>query len=95
MISNCVLNLLPDEHKPQVWREIYRVLKVGGKVIVSDVLARKELSEEMKLNAALLVGCVAGAALVEDVEKWMREARLEGECPDFYLGLFSWSNCVK
>jgi hypothetical protein len=71
------------------------VLKVGGKVIVSDVLARKELSEEMKMNAALLVGCVAGAALVEDVEKWMREARLEGECPDFYLGLFSWSNCVK
>jgi arsenite methyltransferase len=88
------LNLLPDGHKPQVWREIYRVLKVGGRVIVSDVLARKELSEEMKKNAALLVGCVAGAALVENVEKWMREVGLEGECPDFYLRIFSCSNCV-
>lgn len=71
------------------------MLKEGGRVIVSDVLARKELSEEMKKNAALLVGCVAGAALVEDVEEWMREVGFEGECLNFYLGVFSWSNCIK
>ena len=63
VLSNCVINLSPD--KPQVWREIFRVLKQGGKVSVSDLALISPLPENIQAMAAALVGCVAGAALVE------------------------------
>jgi len=63
-LSNCVINLSPD--KPQVWREIFRVLKPGGKIAVSDLALLKPLPDEIRKMAAALVGCVAGAALVEE-----------------------------
>jgi Methylase involved in ubiquinone/menaquinone biosynthesis len=63
-LSNCVINLSPD--KPQVWREIFRVLKPGGKIAVSDLALLKPLPDDIRKMAAALVGCVAGAALVEE-----------------------------
>lgn len=78
VMSNCVLNLLPDSEKPAVWKAIARVLRKGGKVCVSDICARKELPDQARKDTAMLVGCVAGAALVEDVKTWMVEAGLEG-----------------
>ena len=63
-LSNCVINLSPD--KPQVWREIFRVLKPGGKIAVSDLALLKPLPDEIRKMAAALVGCVAGAVLVEE-----------------------------
>lgn len=74
VISNCVLNLSPD--KPQVWREIARVLKPGGRVAVSDLALLKPLPREVLDMVEALIGCVAGAALVSDIEKMMREAGL-------------------
>ncbi|MCG3128621.1 MAG: Protein ArsC [Phycisphaerae bacterium] len=63
VISNCVLNLSPD--KPRVWREIARVLKPGGRVAVSDLALLRPLPESVKADVQALVGCVAGAVLVE------------------------------
>lgn len=74
IISNCVLNLSPD--KPQVWREIARVLKPGGRVAVSDMALLKPLPENVVRMVEALVGCVAGAALASDTELWAREAGL-------------------
>jgi arsenite methyltransferase len=65
VISNCVINLSPD--KPRVWREIARVLKPGGRVAVSDLALLKPLPQGVLADLEALVGCVAGAELVEDV----------------------------
>jgi SAM-dependent methyltransferase len=64
VISNCVINLSPD--KGQVWREIARVLRPGGRAAVSDLALLKPLPESIRQDVAALVGCVAGAALVEE-----------------------------
>jgi arsenite methyltransferase len=74
IISNCVINLSPD--KPQVWREMARVLRPGGRVAVSDVALLKPLPPEVLKLVEALVGCVAGAALVSDTERMAREAGL-------------------
>ena len=74
IISNCVINLSPD--KAQVWREIARVLKPGGRVAVSDMALLKPLPPEILKMVEALVGCVAGAALVADTENFARAAGL-------------------
>ena len=74
IISNCVINLSPD--KAQVWREIARVLKPGGRVAVSDMALLKPLPPEVLKMVEALVGCVAGAALVADTEKFAQSAGL-------------------
>lgn len=74
VISNCVLNLSPDQ--PQVWREIARVLKPGGRVAVSDLGLARALPESVRASVEALVGCVAGAALIEDTDRMMRDAGL-------------------
>ena len=74
VISNCVINLSPD--KPQVWREIFRVLKPGGRVAVSDLALLKPLPADVLTLVEALVGCVAGAALVSDTERMALEAGL-------------------
>lgn len=74
IISNCVINLSPD--KAQVWREMARVLKPGGRVAVSDMALLKPLPTEVIKMVEALVGCVAGAALASDTERWAREAGL-------------------
>jgi arsenite methyltransferase len=74
VISNCVLNLSPD--KPQVWRDIARVLKPGGRVAVSDLALLQPLPPAVATMLEALVGCVAGAPLVIDTERMMREAGL-------------------
>lgn len=72
IISNCVINLAPDKEK--VFREAYRVLKVGGRLMASDVVLVKPLPEELKKDEELLVGCVSGAILKEDYLKLLKKA---------------------
>lgn len=74
IISNCVINLSPD--KPQVWREIARVLKPGGRVAVSDMALIQPLPAEVLKTVEALIGCVAGAAMVSETERMAREAGL-------------------
>ncbi|KFX87217.1 hypothetical protein V490_08432, partial [Pseudogymnoascus sp. VKM F-3557] len=72
IISNCVINLVPGADKALVFSEIWRLLKPGGRVAVSDILARKELSPELKGHLGLYVGCISGASLVGEYEAWLR-----------------------
>jgi len=74
LISNCVINLSPD--KPQVWREIYRVLKPGGRAAVSDIALLQPLPPIISEMVEALVGCVAGAVLVDETRRMMAEANL-------------------
>jgi len=64
VISNCVINLSPD--KKRVYEEAFRVLKPGGRVMVSDIALLKELPAALKSNIAAYVGCVAGATTREE-----------------------------
>lgn len=74
VISNCVLNLSPD--KPRVWREIARVLKPGGRVAVSDLALVRPLPDSIRADVEALVGCVAGAVLVDETRAMAEAARL-------------------
>lgn len=74
VISNCVINLSPD--KPQVWREIARVLKPGGRAAVSDIALIKPLPAEVLAMAEALIGCIAGAVTVDDTAKMAEAAGL-------------------
>jgi arsenite methyltransferase len=72
IISNCVINLSPD--KPQVFRDAHRVLKSGGRLAISDVVATIELPEELRQDDKLYAGCMGGASLIEDIETMLKEA---------------------
>ncbi len=72
IISNCVLNLSPD--KPAVLREAYRVLAPGGRLAISDVVATAPMPESMRNDDELICGCIGGAAMVSDLERWLAEA---------------------
>jgi AhpD family alkylhydroperoxidase len=74
IISNCVLNLSPE--KPQIWREMARVLKPGGRVAVSDMALLKPLPPEILQMIEALVGCIAGAVLVSETERFAHQAGL-------------------
>ena len=72
IISNCVINLSPD--KPQVFREAFRVLKDGGRLAISDVVATVELPQEMRSDLDLISGCMGNASLIEDLQAMIEEA---------------------
>ncbi|GMV79120.1 MAG: arsenite S-adenosylmethyltransferase [Planctomycetota bacterium] len=74
ILSNCVLNLSPD--KPQVWREIARVLKPGGRVAISDMALLRPLPEALRSSVEALVGCVAGALTLAEVDRLIRAVGL-------------------
>lgn len=82
IISNCVVNLVPEPEKPGVFKEMFRLLKPGGRVAISDILARKELPEEVTKDLSLYVGCIAGASQVAAYDKYLKDAGFEGTyCP--------------
>jgi arsenite methyltransferase len=64
IISNCVINLSPD--KPRVFEETFRVMKPGGRLMVSDIVLLKALPEDIKNSIAAYVGCISGAMLKEE-----------------------------
>jgi SAM-dependent methyltransferase len=76
IISNCVINLSPD--KQQVWNEIARVLKPGGRACISDLALKKPLPKEVLKSAAALVSCVSGAVGVDETIEMARQAGLVG-----------------
>lgn len=75
VISNCVINLSAD--KSQVWREIARVLRPGGKACISDLALKKPLPESIREMVIALVGCIAGAVTIDETVKMAGDAGLE------------------
>ncbi|MGH7045178.1 MAG: arsenite methyltransferase [Stellaceae bacterium] len=72
VISNCVINLVPD--KAQVFREAFRVLMPGGRLAVSDIVSIAPLPADLASDPALICGCVAGAAPADRIEEWLAAA---------------------
>ena len=72
IISNCVINLSPD--KAQVFRDAFRVLRPGGRLAISDVVATAELPDEVRADLALYTGCMAGASQIAELETLLRDA---------------------
>ncbi|CAG8533802.1 4889_t:CDS:2 [Acaulospora colombiana] len=79
VISNCVLNLIPEVAKRTALKEIYRILKPGGRTSISDIVAKKELPPSVLEDAAAYVGCVAGAIHYTTYESYLREAGFKVE----------------
>jgi arsenite methyltransferase len=72
VISNCVINLAPD--KSAVFREIFRVLKPGGRVAVSDIALKKTLPQDLEQNLYAYVGCIAGAIPIAEYLEGLKTA---------------------
>jgi SAM-dependent methyltransferase len=72
VISNCVINLSPE--KRRVFAEAFRVLKAGGRLAVSDVVATKPLPESVRAKLPLIGACIGGASLVDDVREMLTAA---------------------
>jgi ubiquinone/menaquinone biosynthesis C-methylase UbiE len=96
VISNCVLNLVPDKYK--AFKEIFRVLKPGAHFCVSDVVVKGNLPEKLRKDAEMYVGCVSGASEISEYLKFIKEAGFDNlkvhkqkeiELPDSIISEFS------
>ena len=72
IISNCVINLAPD--KRRVFKEAFRVMKPGGRLMVSDIVLLQDLPEAVKNSVAAYVSCLAGATMKKDYLEAVKEA---------------------
>ena len=71
IMSNCVINLSPD--KASVYKDAFRVLKPGGRMAISDIVATTQLPEEIRKNLELVSACVGGAATIEDTKDMLKQ----------------------
>jgi len=78
IISNCVINLSPE--KQRVFDEAFRVLKSGGRLAISDVVATAEMPDSVKEDMAMYTGCVSGASSIPELESMLLQAGFENIC---------------
>jgi SAM-dependent methyltransferase len=89
VISNCVINLSAD--KRRVFQEVYRVLKPGGRIAISDIALLKELPGKIRESMEAYVGCVGGAILIDDYKKIVEAALLK----DVRVTVKESSDCIN
>jgi arsenite methyltransferase len=75
IMSNCVINLSPD--KQEVYRDAFRILKPGGRLAISDIVALAPLPEDIQQNLALVSACVGGAATIDDTRDMLTQVGFE------------------
>jgi SAM-dependent methyltransferase len=78
VISNCVLNLVDPQFKPRVFAEIFRVLKPGGRAVISDIVSDREVPSALREDPELWSGCISGAMTEEDFPRAFVEAGFWG-----------------
>ena len=78
VVSNCVLNLVRSEHKGELIREIFRVLKRGGRIAISDIVSDEPVPEHLKGDPTLWSGCVSGAFQEQELLRCLEEAGFHG-----------------
>jgi SAM-dependent methyltransferase len=94
VLSNCVINLSPDQAR--VWQEVARVLRPGGRVAISDLALLKPLPEPVVGDLEALIGCVAGAKLVDTIRADMEAAGLSDieltSKPEYVEAMTTWQD---
>lgn len=76
VISNCVINLVPNKQK--AFSEIFRVLKPGGRLAISDIVLKKAIPDHLKSNIDLLCACIGGGSLISEVPQQLQSAGFQG-----------------
>ncbi|KAJ7469758.1 S-adenosyl-L-methionine-dependent methyltransferase [Mycena galericulata] len=74
VLSNCVINLLPPSGKEHIFKEIYRVLKPGGRLVLDDILAKTELPSHIRDDIKQYVSCIGGAIQVHEYNELLKTA---------------------
>ncbi|KIJ52401.1 hypothetical protein M422DRAFT_222930 [Sphaerobolus stellatus SS14] len=74
ILSNCVINLLPEAGKASLLKEAYRVLRGGGRIVLDDIIAKKELPSEIRNDLSSYVNCVSGAIQLDEYKALLDEA---------------------
>jgi ubiquinone/menaquinone biosynthesis C-methylase UbiE len=80
VISNCVLNLVSDGEKQQLVNEIFRVLKPGGRLAISDIVSDEPVPQQLKEDKELWSGCISGAFQEQEMISMFLEAGFQGLC---------------
>ena len=78
IVSNCVLNLVSDQEKKQLFQEMYRVLKVGGRIAISDIVSDEISPEHLKKDQKLWSGCISGAFQESEFGELLEEVGFYG-----------------
>ena len=80
IISNCVVSLVPEDDKQKVFDEMFRLLRPGGRVAISDLLAKRDMPEHMRRDMSLYAACIGGASTVGRYDSYLRKAGFGGSC---------------